>query len=302
MHRLKQGLGAVVDWVTQPEYRDLVRCFEDVDEVILFPRANFLRSVPGYLRELRRRRYDYIVDLQGLLKSAALVGRLARGGERVGPPFRREGTAWFYSISARGGERQAHAVDQLLAVAETLGAPAGPIEFPVSFPRTELSAPTPRVGLIPCSRWPAKNWPVEQFAEVARCLRDRAGASVFLFGARGDEETCSRIEQMAGARLTNLCAKTSLPELGAHLKQMDLVISVDSGPMHMAAACGTPVLALFGITDPRRIGPYGASHRVLTADNFDPEAVARRDYKRPAGEAGWTLSTRRVLDTALQML
>ena len=89
VHNLKAGLGAEVDWVVQPEYAALARCFTDVSRVIVFPRRAFFSGLFPFLRALRAERYDRIVDLQGLFKSA-LVARLARGGTRIGPSFHRE--------------------------------------------------------------------------------------------------------------------------------------------------------------------------------------------------------------------
>lgn len=266
---LKAATGAAVDWVVQPEYADLVRCFRDVDRVIEFPRRNLLGRGVAFLRELRRERYDLIADLQGLMKSA-IPARLARGGLRVGPSFRREGTDLFYSAVAGPRNKDRHAVDENLDLIRWLDWPGMAVRFPVVFPAYPLPGAAPRVAIVPASRWMTKNWPVANFAEVARSLLD-CGATVILVGGAGEAEACAAIEKPLydSPRLHNLCGRTSLVELGGLLAGMDLVITVDSGPMHMAAALGVPVLAIFGPTDPRRTGPYGDRTRVLGVEELD---------------------------------
>jgi heptosyltransferase I len=256
VHNLKVELGVSVDWVTQTNYVDLVRYFTDVDRVIGFPRRGFLGQAGPFLRELRRESYSHVIDLQGLLKSA-FVSRLARADLRIGPSFAREGSRLFYTVTAARADKERHAVDEALDVVRYLGLREHKPAFPVSFHRKAIDEPHPRVALIPRSRWETKNWPVDRFTAVARGLQEKAGVSVFLVGGPDDTAACGQIETGLQGRVVNLCGRTSLVELGSLLQEMDLVISVDSGPMHMAAAVGRPVLAVFGATDPKRTGPYG---------------------------------------------
>jgi len=265
---LKKELGATIDWVTQTPYVELVKCFPDVNRVIAFPRRDFLKLSPAFVHELRRETYDLVLDFQGLLKSA-LVARLARGARKIGPSFAREGSRLLYSAVAGPINKSRHAVDEVLDVVRYLGREVHPPVFPVVFPKVPRSEPSPRIAFLPCSRWPTKNWPPERFVEVARELQARAKAAIFLVGAPDDVPVCARIAEGIGGGVVNLCGKTSLVELGSLLQEMDLAITVDSGPMHMAAATGRPVLAIFGATDPKRTGPYGGRHRVVVAENLD---------------------------------
>ncbi|TAN38847.1 MAG: glycosyltransferase family 9 protein [Verrucomicrobia bacterium] len=293
VHALKQGLNAEVDWATHTYYVEVVKCFTDVRRVIGFARRGGLADGLRFLHELRRERYDLILDLQGLLKSA-VVARAARGARRIGPSFHREGSRLFYNTVAGMRDKQRHAVEEVLDVVRHLNLPVPSVpDFPVVFPklqaispqggsgvdaasgrilasdqrsllRSETSlAPHPRIALAPCSRWPTKNWPAARFSEVARALHERTGATFFLVGAPEDKAVCDAIAAALGSAAVNLCGQTSLVELGSVLAEMDLALTVDTGPMHVAAALGVPVLALFGPTDPRRTGPFGAQHRVL---------------------------------------
>ena len=263
VHSIRRHLNAKVDWVTQPEYQRLVDCFDDVDRVILFHRRAAFRGMKPFLHELRAKSYDIVIDLQGLLKSA-MIAAAARAERTLGPSYHREGSRILYSSVAgiRDGER--HAVEQALDSARFLGAPDGEIKFPVVFPGADIEGTHPRILFFPCSRWPAKNWPVERFVELGRRLAAERGASLYVAGGPEDESVCSEIAGSIG-EAQNLCGTTSLPELGGVIREMDLVVSVDTGPMHMAVAVGTPVVAIFGPTRPEKTGPYGTPHRVVRA-------------------------------------
>ena len=260
---LREGLGAAVDWATQTNYVELVRCFSDVRRVIGFPRRGGWADWRLFLRELRFDRYDLILDLQGLMKSA-MVARLARGNRRIGPSFHREGSRLLYDEVAGARDKQRHAVEEALDVVRHLGLPLPqPPVFPVAFPKKSIEAVRPRIALVPCSRWLTKNWPVARFCEVACAVRECTGATFFLLGGQENRAACDEIAAAVGVGGVNLCGQTSLVEMGSVMAEMDLALTVDSGPMHVAAALGVPVVALFGPTDPARTGPYGAGHRVI---------------------------------------
>lgn len=268
VHALRAGLDAEVDWVTQPEYVDLVRCFPDVNKVIPFPRRGIVGGLIPFLRAVRMTRYDLVVDLQGLLKSV-LAAKLAKSRQVIGPAYRREGSHLLYNRVAGIHDASRHVIDEAMEVVRLLGLPVMPVEFPVEFPSVEIMSSRPRVAVIPTSRRFNKNWPESYFAEVANLLMRHNGATIYLFGGAGDRETCARIQQTLVAcgecsRVVNLAGRTSLVEMGGWLKAMDVVLANDSGPIHMAAAVNVPVVAMFGPTDAARTGPYGSGHRVLS--------------------------------------
>lgn len=301
VRNLKQELNATIDWVTQEPYVDLVKCFPDVNRVIAFPRRDFLMHSVAFIRDLRREKYELVLDLQGLLKSA-MVARVARGGKRIGPSFAREGSRILYTAVAGPKNKNRHAVDEVLDVVRYLGFKVSTPEFPVVFPKTQRPEPSPRIAFIPCSRWLTKNWPAERFVEVGRALQERAGATIFLAGSPKDQPTCGVIEKQLGGCVINVCGKTSLIELGGLLQEVDLVITVDSGPMHMAAAVGRPVLAVFSATDPKRTGPYGERHRVVALEGLEcrpcfSDRCARHDFACLRD-----LPAERVIAQAMKML
>jgi heptosyltransferase-1 len=270
VNNLKVAWDAEIDWVTQPEYVELVKCFSIVSSVIPFPRREILTRGLGFFRTLRGRHYDLVIDLQGLLKSA-VVARLARGTRTIGPSFQREGARFFYDAVAGCRDKNRHAVEENLDVVRYLGLPVLPLLFPVVFPAPVVEAAAPRVAIVPVSRRENKNWPVENFLQTARALRQEFQASVFLFGSKADHAVCEKIRselisENSHGTVINLAGKTSLVEMGGWFTQMNLVVVNDSGPLHLAAALGIPVVTLFGPTDPRRTGPYGEGHRVITSE------------------------------------
>jgi len=270
VHNLQIALDAEVDWVTQPEYVDLVKCFPMVSTVIPFPRRKFWSRAGALVRAVRGKRYDYVVDLQGLIKSA-VVARVSRAGLRIGPSYQREGSRFLYDAVAGKRNKDRHAVDENLDVIRYLGLPVLPVQFPVRFPAPAVAEAAPRIALVPLSRRVNKNWPVSHFVEVARRIQKEFNASIFLFGSKADQAGCEGMRRALlatpGARaVVNLAGQTSLVEMGGWFSRMDLVLANDSGPLHMAVALGIPVVAIFGPTDPKRTGPYGAGQHVVRSE------------------------------------
>ncbi len=305
VHALRVGLDADVDWVTQPEYTGLVRCFKDVREVIPFPRQGLARGFAAFWRCVRRRHYDLVVDLQGLMKSL-LAAKSARGQQVLGPSYCREGTRFFYDAVSGPANRNRHAVDEAMDVVRFLGLSDAQVMFPVAFPTIPPVAGAPRVAMLPASRHENKNWPLEYFAEVARGLVHNRGASIHLFGSEADRTICLALQHAIEAgdscsKVVNMAGHTGMVQLGGWLASMDLVIANDSGPIHMAAAAGTRVLAIFGPTDPRRTGPYGDGHCVLTS-NSPCSPCCRRICRREDEVCLRTVSPELVFSAASEML
>lgn len=297
---IKDRLDAEIHWCVQEEYVDLVKCFDDVSHVIAFPRRSFLTQYRAFRAELRKCSYDYVLDMQGLLKSCA-VTLMARGNRKIGPSFAREGTALLYPEKAVGKSQGRHAVQRVMDVVRYLRLAPLDVEFRVSFPDVEVSGGHPRIALVPCSRWHTKTWAAQGFIDAARRMLKTGPMSFHIVGGPSDVEVCGRIASEIGNCARSLAGKYSIPESCGLLKRMDLVISNDSGPMHMAAAVGTKVLALFGPTDAARTGPYGKQHRVLTAD-----IDCRPCYSRSCSKSGIPclsgVTAERVAQAAMEML
>lgn len=303
VHALKRHYGSAVDWVTQPEYAELVKCHQDVDRVIAYPRRGGAGAWRLFCRELRRERYDLVCDLQGLLKSG-LVLRLARGGRKLAPSRPREGAGWFADEIPAPTAATPHAMDRLGDTLRHLNVEPGVPVYPLAFPAASpLPGNRPRLAVAPRSRWPAKDWPLDRFAAVIRAVRERDAADVVILGGPGDVECGETLLRTAGVdRVWNLCGKASLLQLGAQLKEVDLLLCNDSGPMHFAAAVGTPVVALFGPTDPSLTGPVGGSHRVLRPEPGPEGYPSHRSYKDPENLFMARLETAPVMDAVWEGL
>lgn len=304
VHALKACTGAEIDWVTQPEYTELLVCCADVARLIEFPRRNFAHGVFPFLRELRRERYDAIVDLQGLMKSA-LVARLARGRTRVGPAWAREGAHRFYDAQpARGDGRRRHAVEELMdvvgLVAPGMGIPSAEL---LHFPEAEIDlSPGPHVAFAPFSRWDTKNWPTEKFTELGRRLATEMGCRIRIVGGRDNEAQGEALARQIGERAQNLCGKTDLVGLCSLLKSMDLLVTVDSGPLHWADAMGVPLVAIFGATDPARTGPYHQLNHVVAQNGISCRPCHSRTCVRGDWACLRTLEVEPVFQAVLAQL
>lgn len=300
VHALKAGLAADVDWVVNDAYVGLVERFTDVSRAIPFPRRNVMRHLMAFIRDLRRQRYDMVVDLQGLLKSA-VIGRLARAGRRIGPSFQREGARIFYDKVVGVLDKKRHAIEENLEIARSLGGASGPPVFPVRYELPDLKEPRPRVGMVVLSRWATKNWPPDCFAEVGRRLQQTVGASIYLIGGPESAGAHQAIINGLKGPAVELAGRCSLADMPGMLKAMDLLIANDTGPVHVAAAVGTPALVIFGPTDPVRTGPYGSAHRIVRASVACQPCFSRTCH-RGTVECLHGVTPERVAETALEML
>jgi lipopolysaccharide heptosyltransferase II len=253
-------------WVVNQGIRGLLDGHPDLDEVIPFDRSTRgLASFARFLIGLRRRRFDVAIDLQGLLRSGIMA--YATGAPiRVGRADAREGSARFLTHQIPFDDPDAHAVDRLLPIARAFGADVSTPRYILPIPpdarawaRAILSGvPAPRLVLNLGARWVTKRWPPAHFAEVARRAVERFGAGLVVVGAEEDRPTVSDFVAALGPiACLDLCGRTSLVQLAAVAAESDLVLSNDTGPLHVAAASGARVVGIYTCTSPRLNGPYG---------------------------------------------
>lgn len=266
---------AHIAWLVKRQWAGLLERAEGLDRV--WPVGP---GIAGWLSEiprLRAERFDLAVDLQGLLRSA-LMARLAGCPMRIGFANGREGSPFFYTQRVAVPTAEMHAVDRYLLVADALGAarPATPqFRFNISqadrgqvadaLGRAGVKAGASWIAMNVSARWPTKRWPAESFAAVADRLHEEGAGPVVLFGGSDDRADAQAVKSLArSASIKDLTGMTQLGLLPALLQSASALLTNDSGPMHVAAAVGTPVVALFGPTSPVRTGPYGKNHQVLT--------------------------------------
>ena len=278
--------GARIDWLVEEEAADMVRGHPALDRVLISRRKTWQRQVKDirraggvlrrasrFVRDLRSTEYDLVVDLQGLLKSALLTA-LARSRRKVGPSGGREGSRAVLTETAVPVDYNEHAVDRYLRVARALGCRtdgwAGRIPldgktegFADAMFRDLGLESRPVVAMNPMARWRTKLWDPARFAVLADRLAGELQATVVLTGGKADRDVLDTIRKASAFDPINLAGMTSLKQLAAVYARCRALVSTDTGPMHIAAAVGCPVVALFGPTAPWRTGPYGNGHRVV---------------------------------------
>ena len=283
--------GLTLGWVVRRRCADVLAGSPFIDRLYVMPDKPKLGELLGLRRELRMGRYQVALDIQGLLLSG-LVTRLSGALVRVGWDRNREGNAVFLTHPVVPGRAQdRHEIDLLYGFAEAFGVSAAHPDFT---PQPYLAAegmgkadrwlsglPRPRIALNVGASRAYKRWSVENWARVAAGLA-AAGHPVVFIGDAQDAESVAQITPLLSGAFVDLAGKTTLRELASVLAACDLLVTGDTGPMHVAVAVGTPVIALFGATDPRRHGPYGARNVVL----HDPAPGAMVPGRRPTEEAG----------------
>ncbi|MCX7599599.1 MAG: glycosyltransferase family 9 protein, partial [Armatimonadetes bacterium] len=292
---------AHIAWVVDHRFADLLAGHPWLDEVYVLEhhrpdrRKGILAGVRGFLgarrslaKHLRKRSWDVAIDLQCLLKSAFILAasrartRIAElSGLRHLPMI----IAANNFVRVGGG----HAIVHYLKVAAPLGVRPDSVRFCLHvsdearrWADEKLAGmPKPRLVVNPGSAVASKRWPVEHFAEVARRLAaTQLAFSIVVTGGGQDRTAAEVITRAAGEACVNLAGQTNLQQLAAVLAASDAMLTGDTGPMHMMAALGKPVVALFGPSNPDLTGPWGDQHVVLRApdgrvSSISPEQAAQ---------------------------
>jgi lipopolysaccharide heptosyltransferase I len=211
-------------------------------------------------RELRKEKFDLVIDLQGLFRSAA-IGLFTGTGDRVGFEHAREGAKFSYRYRVRT-DAELHAVEKNLRFAEFVGCePAHPVfALPPLGEVPEIVKSMRRYAVIaPSAGTVVKRWPAEYFGRLASLLPIPS----IIVGGGSDAALGDEVARLSNSRAVSLAGKTSLKELGAIIRGACFLVSPDTGPMHLAAALNVPVFAIFGPTAPERTGPYGKIHSIV---------------------------------------
>jgi lipopolysaccharide heptosyltransferase I len=275
--------GAHIAWLVGLAFAPLLEGHPMIDEVIRFDRRRYGRMLQSprifgeFLRfawGLRKRRFDLVIDLQGLFRSGFLA-YVTGARRRIGFASAREFAPMFYSRRVRYRDHDSHAVAKNVDVTRALGLQIETPEFPLGISDEERAAARQTLetaaqrplnkftAIIPGARWQTKRWLPERIAGVIDRLHDDGYPPGVLLGAPGDRAFTDEIVASTKSQPIDLVGKTSLRELAAMLALTDMVICHDSGPMHIAAALNKPIVALFGPTNPGRTGPYCDTARIV---------------------------------------
>lgn len=270
---------AHVEWVVSKGCEGVLAGNPLIDELIVFDKDSWkypkdfsktFREIKKLKRALSAKYFDMVIDLQGLLRTG-LMAFLTHSPLKIGFEHAREGSRFFYNKKV-SVSKDIHAVDRYLEVARAIGATTATKEFPLYIDesaRDNIKKLLGDVGeyvvLVPSARWETKRWPAEYFG----LLVSKVSHPCIVTGSDADIKTAQEVMRVSKGKAIDLCDKTNMKELITLIAGSRAMVSNDSGPMHVGAALGIPLIALFGPTDPERTGPYGwkenMNFRVLRA-------------------------------------
>lgn len=292
---------AHIGWVVKDAWKEIIERNPLLDDVI--PLKKGIRGFFSAVRELRNKRYDIIIDLQGLFRSG-LISILSGGKSRLGFSNAREFAPLFYNKKVGVKPSPMHAVDRYLLMVDPIARDTPPLtttsaphikpHFPLYTEiedaewvrefllHNNLFNTKPLIAINPSARWIKKRWPASSYASLINRLIQDLKAGIIILGSPDDLRVSNEISSLVKGEYAVAAGRTTLKTLTALLEKVDLLITNDSGPMHIAAAVGTPVIALFGPTDPGLTGPYGDRHTIIRK-NMECSPCLRKPcrYKSP---------------------
>jgi heptosyltransferase-1 len=276
---------AHITWVVEEAAVDLVQKHPDLDAVLISRRKRwskylqrgqfrpFLEEIRFFIKTLRQRPYDLVIDFHGLFKSSIIVF-LSDGKIKLGYDSLQELSGLFLNEKIPE-DMHKHAVDRYLDFPRYLGAKIDNVQF--ILPSNKEAEEKTRIlldkynledkrfiAINPVAYWETKLWNNENFAKLADLINNKLQMKIVFTGS--EKEPIEKITSLMTTEGINLGGATTLLELANLYKKARMVITTDSGPMHLAAAAETPVIALFGPTDPERTGPYGIGHTIVRAE------------------------------------
>ncbi|MEA4862003.1 MAG: glycosyltransferase family 9 protein [Victivallaceae bacterium] len=312
---------AVFDWLINPEFEELLSYSPvTIADVVLFNRRVIAKPVHFFpelfmlLRGLRRYRYDLVVDFQGLLRSALLTFA-SRHRHSCGFADPRESAArhWYHRL-VKVSPECVHAEDRNLALAGYY-CDHHSLQRPFQLPHNQrnmnradrklehrrIPLDAELVAIFPGARWPSKTFPAQLFADVINRIHQARPELVFLImGSMAENAAASAVRKLTGSHAHNFAGTTRVGEMVELIRKSSLVISNDSGPLHIAATMGVPSLGFFGATDPAKTGPKGNAIKV-----FERQVPCLHCMKRDCSEASelcFQLPVDEIVASALAML
>ena len=268
-------------WAVEPISRGLVEHHPAIDRVLVFDRPRGLPAYRKLITEIRQEKFDLVLDLQRHLKSG-VTSFLSGAPRRIGFSRKnsREGNWLFQTERVAAEEHLSAKITQFQKFGDALNLPSTePLEFgllpvPEQLEKIEtcirecsqetITTRDKRVALILGSTWQSRFWFVDHYVSLIEELQKRWGLACLLIGSDREKKFANEIIARVPAKsIIDLVGKTSISDLPAVFSSVRLAVGSDSGPMHIAAAVGTPVISLWGSTSPKRSAPYGSEHLIL---------------------------------------
>ena len=278
---------AEISWVINKGFANLLEDHPLIDKLMIFDRRGTWASWGGLLKQLRSHRVDLVLDLQGLLRTGVMT--LATGAKtRIGLETAREGSHLTVNGTIPETTRDVPAHARNWRLAEFLGYAESTKETQIFISQEDQvwadeslsTLQQPVLTISPGAQWITKRWPIEKYAEVAARAVQKYQMGVCLIGGLNERELCDPLELrlrelVPDLSLVNLAGQTTLKQLSAILQRTDLMLTNDSGPMHLGAGLGTPVVGVFLCTDSIRSGPPGTQHSLVSTT-----VECRASYKK----------------------
>jgi heptosyltransferase I len=268
-----------ISWVLQPGPATLVRGHRSVDEVIIFDRARGLRAFADVRAQLAQRQFDLVINLQVYFKAGIVTGMTSAPVKLGFDRARARDMNWLFTNRKIPPHPVQHVQDQYFEFLTALGISADPVEWDLG-PRPQerewqrnfvSSIDRPIASIVVATSKPDKDWLPERWTEVADSLDRDFGMQVVLVGGRSERELAAERIVMDRARQRPLSMLGSgLRNLVSILDASSLVLSPDTGPLHMSVALNRPVISLMGYTNPKRTGPYRRFHDLIVDAYGDP--------------------------------
>ncbi|HEV3050983.1 MAG TPA: glycosyltransferase family 9 protein [Longimicrobium sp.] len=290
MHRPE----ARITWIMQPGSAALVQGHPAVDEIVVVDRKRGVAGFADLRRALAGRRFDVALNLQAYFK-AGIATRLTGAPVRVGyDQARARDLTWLFSTQRLPRQPRGHVQDEFLEFLDFLGVPVR-LEWGLEPSEEEAAryapllpdAAGPTVAMVVGTTKPEKEWPAERYAALADRVATELGGRTVLVGGRSDREEAAAVAIQMGASHPPLDLREwDLRRLGYLLTRVDILVSPDTGPLHMGVALDTPTVALMGHTNPKRYGPYRKYHELLVDAFGDPGEDYSVDAPNRPGRMG----------------
>jgi ADP-heptose:LPS heptosyltransferase len=267
-----------------------------------------VETVHRLRQQFRQNPYDVVLDLHASFRSG-LLGLTNPGGVRIGIKDAKEGNTWFQHRLVENVEGHEHAIAKNLLFGEVFHCMAKAEDFFLCtnsddqakvdnfLKEAGISSYDRIVYVNPTARWQSKFWLVSRWSELCDQLLS-SGIRPIFGGSSSDLPYLAKVTKTMSGRATIAAGRLSLTESIALMKRSSAYVGVDTGPMHIAAMVGTPVVALFGPTHPERVGPYGVRHAVVRAENLDCLCCRKRSCDHQQCMQGITVDMvhERVMD------
>lgn len=281
---------AQIDWLVEEQAYQLVKLNPYLDNVIILPRKRWkqllgndlikgIKSFFSFFKEMKKKNYDITLDLQGLFKSA-ISAFFVKPELRMGPADGREFSTLFYHAKIDIPENKVHRIEKYLHLAAALDAEVDEINYGLKmtpviksrvsrlFEEYNIETDKKIVIINPFTNWESKNWFLDRYFELSNKLIE-SGYYVIFTGSRDEKDDIDKFKALDEKSYSNLAGRTDLEELTEIYNRADLFVGGDTGPTHLAAAVGLPVVAVMGPTDPETNGPFGDGHTVIQDNSLE---------------------------------